>query len=295
MNIAKRITIRFALFIFIFSILGYCKETTTSSTNINSIKKATIVWSDITPETTYNNGYNPFHNVNLNMYFGKGFDDLNLKMYFNQGYEISSFHIWDNDTVPAAIIVLDKLPNEPGARSQGPEVHAILFKYQKSESNSEKKWQIVNETKLSVPGMFGELRGIPRFIKIGPKKYGFMIDSFFNSNGESTYGTTIYGIINDNFTEIANIITHDDNEQAADLGKEAENYSNMDSKIFMLIDPSREVYNIVVQTESIHNTAKGEPAANEESEVLYFFQDGKYITASPIEIISNMLEALGLI
>lgn len=202
-------------------------------------------------------------------------DDVDLKMYFDQDYKVSAFHIWSNEAIPTGIIVLAK--STEIAHANGAQVSAILVKYQESQFDYAKKWRIVNETRLQDEiGSFGEMRDAPMFIKIGPNNYGFFVNGGSSGQGMSMYSTEIYGIVNGNFAKIANIETHEDNFGA--VGEEDKSSYSQDSNIFILIDPRKEVYDLKVQTIFHRNLSKEKPTSEKQSEEIYIFKNGQYMS-----------------
>lgn len=201
------------------------------------------------------------------------FDVLQLEKYYSRDFHLLSYHIWHNEKIPTGIIVLERsIPDAP--RISKADVVMILVQYKKLESSSEANWQIVTETTFSDMGHFGTINTIPVFMKIGPEKYAVVLDIPYTINGGymgNSFG--IYTVVDGKFTAIGLTETYADNTGSDDTEKYTQ-----ESQVYMLMDPKKEFYNLLVKTTTKHYTPNESIKKIDQKEELYIYENGEYKT-----------------
>jgi hypothetical protein len=149
------------------------------------------------------------------------------KKFIDNSFKPLSEFCWA-DSKPPTYIKLFYRP-EGDFHAAGADLGGIYAEY----NNSTAKWNIKSESQsISTLGSSG-LPGTPTFIKLGPNKFGFVMERGDMNMGEESSSISIYTVIGNKFKEIFSITT-----------SEATFERSANVSIYQDIDSSKEYYDL---------------------------------------------------
>jgi len=187
-----------------------------------------------------------------------------------KGFKLLGENYWLDSDKPKYMAIFSKSGN--GSHASSAEIGGVYAEY----TESTKKWDVKAESlSFTTSGSWGEAP-IPRFIKIGKHKYGFLMESRFSGQGYSNSNMSIYGIVGSNFVEMLSVPTGEDN---SGTGKET-----YEVRVTMQqeLDKSKEAYDVTAKL-----TVSGKHSISQEDEYgkmfgnsqksTFVFKDGVYV------------------
>jgi len=197
--------------------------------------------------------------------------------YTNDNYNILGHHIWSNEEIPTGIVLFGKSEGE--CHACGSNIIVFMLQYLPvSIDNDSYEWKIITTTHLAEQyGSWGNAPE-PIFTKFGNKKYGFLFTSGYTSAGQSTEGVQLFTLIKNQFREVGNFVTHDDN--SGEHGENDPRYFNTDSKISFIINSNTQFYDIKINTKEMRNIKNKKRPSTKTFQEFYRFDGEKYSTIS---------------
>ncbi len=199
--------------------------------------------------------------------------DRTYATFKEKGFKLLSENYWLDSDKPKYMAIFSK-PGS-GSHASSAEIGGIYAEY----TESTKKWDIKAESlSFKTSGSWGEAP-VPRFIKIGKDRYGFMMVTSFTGQGYTNSVTTIYGVVGTNFVEMISVPTGEDN---SGTGNEAyEVRVNLKQEL----DKNKEAYDItaILNIDGKHTILPedeyGKVFGNSQ-EITFIFKDGVYVKSN---------------
>lgn len=144
------------------------------------------------------------------------------------------------------------------------------------------KWAVTAQSlSFTQNGSWGEAP-TPHFVKLGPEKYGFLMESSYTQGGYTNSHTTLYGIIGSSFVEMLNLPTYDGNGAATE--DPSQSYS-VTVNLYQIVDSHKDFYDLKAELvidgnyDYLKDESYGKLFAKSKS-VNIPFQNGAYVIHS---------------
>lgn len=187
-----------------------------------------------------------------------------------KGFKLLGENYWLDSDKPKYMAVFSKSGN--GSHASSAEIGGVFAEYNESTN----KWEIKAESlSFKTSGSWGETP-IPRFIKIGGNKYGFLIETGFTGQGYFISNTSLYGVVGSNFVEMLSVPTGENNS-----GTGNEPYE-VSVSLHQVLDESKVAYDITAKLSVIGKyiispeDEYGKMFGNSQKST-FIFKDGVYV------------------
>lgn len=198
-----------------------------------------------------------------------------MEQFRQGGYQPLGEHCWLDTPKPKSLMLFAK----PGA-----EVHAagavIGGLFSEYDPNAEKWVLRVQSLSITETGSWG-VAPEPVFMRLGPDRYGFLIEPGFTGQGYTEAVSIVYGVLGDKFVPVLKVPSHQDNSGTSD--NPAETYA-VNVSLYQVPDAGKEFYDVVAR-QAVEG--KYAPAPDDEmgklfgtaKEARFSFRNGVYARA----------------
>jgi hypothetical protein len=170
------------------------------------------------------------------------YNDVNVRSVWDSFTEKSfmelSRYCWSDSKTQKCMVLFYKAGKDFHASEA--DIGGFLAEY-KSEA---KKWVVqAKSLAFAENGSWGKAPE-PHFIKLGPDRYGFMMESNYMSQGYESKSLTVYGAVANNFIEMLRIPSYSNN-----IGTDvkASNLYEVKVNLYQLIDNKKDFYDMKAQ------------------------------------------------
>lgn len=158
-----------------------------------------------------------------------------VEYFGKRGFKPLGRQCWHEGDAPKFMMLFAKPGN--GSHASGAEISGLFAEY----SGKGKKWELrARALAFTENGTWGEPPE-PRFMKLGPDRYGFTMEPGFLGQGYTKRALFIYGVVGNNFVELLKIPSYADN--AGVVYDEADVYA-VKVNLYQVIDKRREFYDL---------------------------------------------------
>lgn len=196
-----------------------------------------------------------------------------MENFAKKSFKPLARHLWLDPAKPKFMLLFSRPGN--GSHASGAEISGLFAEYDAKTKN----WTVTAQAvSFAENGAWGEPPE-PRFVKLGPDRYGFTMEPGFLGQGYTKQALFIYGIKGSKFVELLKIPSYADNAGA--VFNDADIYT-VKVNIYQVIDNGKEFYDLKAKVE---NTGKYAITPDDEyyetfgksREVTIVFKNGKYI------------------
>ncbi len=147
-------------------------------------------------------------------------------------------HCWLDAKPPAHILLFSK-PGD-GSHASGAEIGGLFSEYDSAKG----KWKIkARATSFSEEGVWGEAPQ-PLFIRLGPDRYGFIMEYGSTGQGYTQQVLAMYGVIDGRFVKVLTLPTHADNSGAVE---EDSAVFTADVGLYQTVDDKKDFYDLTAR------------------------------------------------
>ncbi|MCE1187114.1 MAG: hypothetical protein LWW92_16105, partial [Rhodocyclales bacterium] len=152
------------------------------------------------------------------------------------------------------------------------QVGALVAEY----SEEFNRWDVVAESlSFSEEGSWGSAPS-PTFLRLGPNKVGFMMESSVTAQGYIEGGVSVYGVIGKQFVQMLSLPSLANNGGTGD-----EEYT-MSTRLFQVADPSQEFYPIRAELKIAGKRTVAEEERflkvfGDKTQLDFVFKDGVFV------------------
>ncbi|MEA5114205.1 MAG: hypothetical protein VB050_09255 [Geobacteraceae bacterium] len=182
-------------------------------------------------------------------------------------------HLW-HDPAGSKFMMLFARPGN-GSHASGAEISGLFAEYEAKA----KKWKVTAQAlSFAENGAWGEPPE-PRFVKLGPDRYGFTMEPGFMGQGYTKQALFIYGIKGNKFVELLKIPSYADNAGA--VFNDAEIYT-VKVNLYQVIDGRKEYYDLKAKVEitgkyAITPDDEFYEVFGKSKEATIVFRNGRYV------------------
>jgi len=152
-----------------------------------------------------------------------------------KSYKPLAGYTWYNSGEPKFMMLFSKPGN--GSHASGAEIGGLFAGYDVTT----KKWKIrAQSLSIAELGSWGQAPE-PRFLKLGPDRYGFIMEPGFTGQGYTEQVLLVYGVSGNGFAEMLKIPSFSDNGGTG--ADEAEKYT-VHVDLYQLVDDAKEFYDM---------------------------------------------------
>ncbi len=158
-----------------------------------------------------------------------------IKKFTGKSFKPLSAYYWSDPGKPKVMMLFSK-------RGDGSHVSTAQISGLFAEYNGEmKKWEIrASSLSFTENGSWGQAPE-PRFIKLGPEKYGFIMEPGYTGQGYTQQALFVYGVIGNGFVEMLKIPSYADNEGT---GANKEELYTVKVNLYQIIDDKKDFYDL---------------------------------------------------
>jgi len=158
-----------------------------------------------------------------------------IKKFMDKSFKPLSAYYWSDPGKPKVMMLFSK-------RGDGSHVSTAQISGLFAEYNGEmKKWEIrASSLSFTENGSWGQAPE-PRFIKLGPEKYGFIMEPGYTGQGYTQQALFVYGVIGNGFVEMLKIPSYSDNEGTG--ANQGEIYT-VKVNLYQIIDDKKDFFDL---------------------------------------------------
>jgi hypothetical protein len=157
------------------------------------------------------------------------------KNFTDNSFKPLSAHYWYDSEKPKAMMLFSKKGD--GSHASAARIGGLFAEY----SGGTNKWEIrAQSLTFTENGSWGQAPE-PRFIKLGPGKYGFIMEPGYTGQGYTQQTLFVYGVVGNNFAELLKIPSYSDNGGTG--AAESEMYT-VKVNLYQLIDDKKDFYDM---------------------------------------------------
>ncbi len=178
--------------------------------------------------------------------------------------------VWSDMKPARYMVVFSKSGDDVHAASA--QVGALVAEY----SEEFNRWDVVAESlSFSEEGSWGSAPS-PTFLRLGPNKVGFMMESSVTAQGYIEGGVSVYGVIGKQFVQMLSLPSLANNGGTGD-----EEYT-MSTRLFQVADPSQEFYPIRAELKIAGKRTVAEEERflkvfGDKTQLDFVFKDGVFV------------------
>jgi hypothetical protein len=158
-----------------------------------------------------------------------------MEYFGKRGFKPLARQCWHEGDASKFMMLFAKPGN--GSHASGAEISGLFAAY----SGKGKKWEIrARSLAFTENGTWGEPPE-PRFMKLGPDRYGFIMEPGFLGQGYTKHALFVYGVKENKFVEVLKIPSYADN--AGVVYNDADIYT-VKVNLYQVVDNSKEFYDL---------------------------------------------------
>lgn len=163
-----------------------------------------------------------------------------VEYFGKKGFKPLARQCWHEGATPKFMMLFARPGN--GSHASGAEISGLFAEY----GGKGKKWELrARALAFTENGTWGEPPE-PRFMKLGPDRYGFTMEPGFMGQGYTKQALFIYGVIGNQFVELLKIPSYADN--AGVVYDDADIYA-VKVNLYQVIDNRKEFYDLKTKLE----------------------------------------------
>jgi predicted small lipoprotein YifL len=182
-------------------------------------------------------------------------------------------YCWHEKGLPKFMMLFARPGN--GSHASGAEISGLFAEY----DGESKKWKIkARSLSFTENGTWGEAPE-PRFVKLGPDRYGFTMEPGFMGQGYTKQALFVYGVTENRFVELLKIPSYADNAGA--VYNDADIYT-VKVDLYQVIDDRKVYYDLKAKVEISRKYAitpddEFYETFGKTRDAVFVFRNGRYV------------------